>query len=261
MATIVLLHAHPDDESILTGGTIAQAVDDGHRVVIVFATNGEYGEVPDDLDAGETLADRRRAEATESAAILGAQRVEWLGYADSGMTGWEQNQAEDAFAAAPLDEAAGRLAAILNEESADVLITYDWHGNYGHPDHIAVHRVGHRAAELAGTKRVLEGTVNRDEMARMSAVRPVEDNAEVFDPNAPMDDGNPMGTPEAEISWVNDVAGEAARKRASIACHRSQVSDSSFFMQMSDEVFALAFGREWFIEAGHSGPPRPLVLP
>ncbi|HQV56607.1 MAG TPA: PIG-L family deacetylase [Ilumatobacteraceae bacterium] len=261
MATIVLLHAHPDDESILTGGTIAKAVDDGHRVVIVFATGGEHGEVPDDLATGETLADRRRAEADASAQVLGAQRVVWLGYVDSGMTGWEQNTADDAFAAAPLDEAAVRLAAILVDEAADVLITYDWHGNYGHPDHIAAYRVGHRAAQLAGTKRVLEATVNRDQMARLAKLMPAEPGDEVFDPHAPMDDGNPMGMPEAEIAWVNDVAGDTARKRASISSHRSQVSDSSFFTQMDEQAFAHAFGQEWFLEPGRSGPPQPLTLP
>ncbi len=259
MATLVCLHAHPDDESITTGGTIAKAVAEGHRVVVVFATNGEHGEVPGDLGEGETLADRRRDEAAASAAILGAQRVAWLGYADSGMTGWAQNDHDAAFVRAGLDEAGRRLAAILDEESAAALITYDWHGNYGHPDHIQVHRVGYRAAELAAaTPRVWEATMNRDAVVRFSRLATeLDPSAEPFDPTEPADDGNPMGEPESAIAWSVDVSAHTAAKRASIAAHASQVSDSSFFLAMPDEVFAVAFGTEWFCERGRPGPPQP----
>ena len=151
MGTLVCFHAHPDDESMTTGGSMARAVAEGHRVVLVVATNGEYGEVPADLAAGETLLDRRRAESEASVAALGAHRLVWLGYKDSGMTGWKQNEDPESFWQAAVDEAGERLAAVLREESADVLTVYDWHGNYGHPDHVKVHHVGHRAAELAGT--------------------------------------------------------------------------------------------------------------
>src|SRR3954467_13929938 len=89
--TLMTVHAHPDDESIGTGGTMAKAVAAGHRVVLVVATGGEGGEVPDDLAPGETLVARRRAETMCSAGVLGVARVEWLGYVDSGMTGWAQN--------------------------------------------------------------------------------------------------------------------------------------------------------------------------
>ncbi|MFZ4718317.1 MAG: PIG-L deacetylase family protein [Ilumatobacteraceae bacterium] len=259
MATLVCFHAHPDDESIATGGSIARAVSEGHRVVLVVATNGDFGEVPDDLAPGETLVDRRRAETEASAAVLGLHRVAWLGYADSGMTGWEQNQRPDSFFQAPLDEAAERLAVILREESAEVLTTYDWHGGYGHPDHIKVHHVGHRAAELAGTPRVFESTMNRDEIARQFAM--AREASELpsdqdWDPHGPADDGNPFGTPEAEISHRVDVVDFVEQKRASIRCHKSQITDGGFFSQMPDEQFRMAFGHEWFIERGHSGPPR-----
>ncbi|MGZ7008184.1 MAG: PIG-L deacetylase family protein, partial [Ilumatobacteraceae bacterium] len=160
MGTLVCFHAHPDDESISTGGSLARASAEGHRVVVVIATDGAHGEVPDDLAEGETLVDRRRAETTRSAAVLGVHRLEWLGYTDSGMTGWDQNSDPSSFLQAPLDQAAERLAAILREEAADVVTVYDWHGNYGHPDHIKVHTVGHRAAELAGVERVFEATMN-----------------------------------------------------------------------------------------------------
>ena len=261
MATLVCFHAHPDDEAIATGGSMARAKAEGHRVVLVVATDGSQGEMPDDLDAGETLVDRRRAEADASAAVLGIDRVEFLGYADSGMTGWEANSAAGSFHGSDLDEAAERLAAIVRDERADVLTIYDWHGGYGHPDHIKVHQVGCRVEELLRDElpqlRVMESTMNRDEMRRGVAMAqemgvtdfgPDADEGGEFDPDGPMDDGNPMGTPEAELTLGVDVSAFVEQKRASIAAHASQVSDSSFFLQMPPEMFGQAFGREWFIE-------------
>jgi LmbE family N-acetylglucosaminyl deacetylase len=260
MATLVSFHAHPDDEAIGTGGTLARAAAEGHRVVLVVATNGEWGEVPDDLAPGETLVDRRRAETERSAAILGVHRVVWLGYADSGMTGWDQNAHAESFHQAPIDEAAGRLAAILGEEAADVLTVYDWHGNYGHPDHIKVHTVGHRAAELHGTPKVVEATMNRDairrlsEMAREAGASFGEDE---FDVDGPADDGNPMGMQEHEITLRVDVTDFVFRKREALGAHRSQVTDTSFFATMPDEIFAVSFGTEWFIERGVAAGDGP----
>ena len=267
MATLVCLHAHPDDEAIATGGTMARAHAEGHRVVLVVATDGAHGEAPDDLAPGETLVDRRRVETAASAQALGIDRVEFLGYTDSGMTGWDQNHRDGSFWRADLDDAAGRLVEILVDESADVLTIYDWHGGYGHPDHIQVHRVGCRAEELVRDVlpglRVLESTMNRDEMRRGVALANelgVDDfgpdtDGDGFDPDGPMDDGNPMGTPEVELTLGIDVSAYVDRKRASIAAHRSQVSDSSFFLQMPPEMFAQVFGREWYIE--HDRVPGP----
>ncbi len=260
MATLVSFHAHPDDESITTGGTLARAAAEGHRVVLVLATNGDHGEKPDDLADGESLVDRRRVETERSAAVLGVARVVWLGYADSGMTGWEQNGDAASFWQAPIDEAAHRLADVLRSERADVLTTYDWHGTYGHPDHIQVHRVGRRAAEIAATPAVFEATTNRDEIvrfvteARASGVEPFEGMD--FDPLGPADDGNPFGTPASEITHRVDVSAYIDVKRRSLMCHASQVSESSFFLQMPAERFAAAFGAEWFTKVGDPGPLR-----
>ena len=232
-------------------------------MVLVVATGGEWGERPEDLAPDESLGDRRRREANASAAALGIHRVAWLGYEDSGMTGWEQNQNPGSFFQAPLVEAAERLAAILREESADVLTTYDWHGVYGHPDHVKVHRVAVYAAELAGTQRVLEATMNRDLIVqlRQAARQMGEAGAEAeadFDPNAPADDGNPFGSTAEEITLAVDVRDYLPQKRAALSCHASQISETSFFMKMPDEVFAMAFGTEWYIERGApTGGPRP----
>jgi LmbE family N-acetylglucosaminyl deacetylase len=261
MGTLVCFHAHPDDEAIATGGIIARAADEGHRVVLVVATDGAHGQVPDDLGPEETLVDRRRAETERSAEVLGIARVVWLDYTDSGMHGWEQNHHDTAFWQADVDEAAWRLAEILREESTDVLTVYDWHGVYGHPDHLQVHRVGRRAAQIAQVPRVLDATVNRDHMAALFRMAKEADMmVEAFDPEAPMDDGNPFGLPEAEITLAVDVTAWAERKRASIRCHASQIDDSAFFSQMPLEVFTAAFGTEWFVETptpeGWSGGPH-----
>jgi LmbE family N-acetylglucosaminyl deacetylase len=251
MATVAFVHAHPDDEALSTGGSMARASAEGHRVVLVVCTNGELGETPDDLPSSETLVDRRRAETERSAAHLGVHRIVWLGYRDSGMTGWDQNDDPRAFLRADLDEAADRLAAVLREEQADVVVLYDWHGIYGHPDHVQVHRVGHRAADRAATPKRFEATFNRDAVrAGMAEMVANEPGFEDFDPTGPADDGNPFGTAEAEIDLAVDVSRYVSAKRAAIACHASQVTDTGMFLAMSDEVFAWAFSTEWYIEPG-----------
>lgn len=250
MTTTVFFHAHPDDEASGTAGSMILTTDAGHRVVVVYATHGEHGTMPADLGEGRMLADHRRVEAEASAKVTGAARVEWLGYADSGMTGWEQNGHETSFHAADLDEAAGRLAAILDEEDADILVGYDWHGGYGHPDHVKVHHVAHRAAELAARRpRVLENTMNRDRMRAQLAQAKEMGIDPGFDVDGPMDDGNPMGLPQSEIHHAVDISTVIDRKRAALASHSSQV-DVQQMLEMPPEIYAAAFGVEHYAEPG-----------
>jgi LmbE family N-acetylglucosaminyl deacetylase len=248
--TLVTFHAHPDDEAIATGGAMARAHAEGHRVVLIVATKGELGEfAPDALQPGETLTDRRVAETMAAAEILGVDRVAWLGYHDSGMAGEATNDAPGCFAAADVEEAAARLAALLAEEHADVLTIYDELGNYGHPDHVQVHRVGHRAAELANTPLVFEATMNRDHIKRLMSMMPREDVPGAED--APTeDDVDNLGVPESELTTAVDVREYTDRKRAAMAAHASQIPEGSFFLQMPPEVFREAFGWEWFIRKG-----------
>lgn len=247
MATLVSFHAHPDDESIATGGTLAKAAKAGHRTVLVFGTKGEHGEVLDGfLDQDELLGERRVKETERSAEILGVQRVEWLGYTDSGMMGTPENDLAGSFWSADIEEAAERLAQILREEQADVLTIYDSDGNYGHPDHIQVHRVGLRAAELAGTPRVFEGTINRDHIKRVMLA--AAESGELPGEDAPTpDDFETFGRPESVITTTVDVRDFLEQKRASMAAHASQIAESSFFLAMPPEQFELGFGQEWFI--------------
>lgn len=259
MGTLVCFHAHPDDEAIATGGSMARAAKEGHTVVLVVATGGEHGEVPADLAPGETLADRRRRETEASCAELGVAHIEWLGYRDSGMTGWEQNGHDGAFIGASVEEAAARLAVMLRKHGADVLTVYDWHGNYGHPDHIMVHKVGHRAAELAGVAHVYEATMNRDNMRRMrdqARAAGLIDPEDDWDPDGPADDGNPMGLLESELTHRIDVTDFVDVKRRAIQSHRSQITDTGWFAKMPEDAFRMAFGAEWYRKAGDTGPLR-----
>ena len=247
MGTLVTFHAHPDDEAIACGGTMAMAAEAGHRVVLVTATAGECGEVADGLlEPGESLGERRRKELAEAAAILGVARVEILGYRDSGMIGTPENEDPHCFWQTPVDEAASQLARILAEERPDAFTVYDDHGNYGHPDHIQVHRVGVRAAEMAAVGRVYEATMNRDHLRRLMS-RAAElgfgDGADLPD----MDDiGDQMGLPEELITTVVDVSGHLEVKRRAMAAHASQIAEHSFFLSMPEPAFAAAFGMEWY---------------
>ena len=254
MTTIVSFHAHPDDETIVTGGAMAKYAADGHRVVLVLATKGEHGEVPEGyLDEGEVLADRRIAEVEESARILGVARVAHLGYVDSGMMDTPENSAPDSFWQADVDEAAARLAEILREESCDVLVVYDENGNYGHPDHIQVHRVGVRAADMAGTPVVYEATTNRDQMKR-TFMAAVEQGLDVGEDGP--DEGflDTLGLPEDQITHAVDVRDWVDVKRRAMAAHGSQIGETSFFLTMPAEAFRDAFGWEWFVRRGMAPP-------
>jgi len=250
--TLVCFHAHPDDEVITTGGTIARAAAEGHRVVLVFATRGELGLVPEDL-GDEALGERRRREAERAAELLGVQQIEYLEYRDSGMAGDATNDDPGTFWTADVDEAAGRLATILAREDAEVVTIYDDHGGYHHPDHIQVHRVGVRAAELAGTARVYEATADADhfmeQLREMRDAIPPELAAEMPKP----EEFENNFSPTELITTRVDIGPYLGVKRAALALHSSQVDETSFFLQMPEDVFAIAFGTEWFIR--RDAPP------
>ncbi len=267
MATLVCFHAHPDDEAISTGGLMAKAAAAGHRVVLVCATRGEVGEPqPGVLNDGEELWQRRMVELAQSAAILGADEPRWLGYEDSGMIGEPTNDNPRSFWQCDHDEATERLRAILEEVDADVLTIYDAHGGYGHPDHIRVHTVGRAAAEAARITHVYEATINRDELKAMFEAQQAEAAAsgEAGDEDGPGIDIDTSGTRSADISYRVDVGAVVDAKRAAMVAHRSQIGPDSLFLSMPDEVFAMAFGSEWFNIPDRSdtgGPTEVELLP
>ncbi len=153
---VLLVHAHPDDEAMGTGGLIARCVAEGIRVDLVTCTGGEEGEIHDPtLDPAEAaprLAEIRAAELACALQALGdgAVRFHPLGYRDSGMMGTPANERADAFWNADLEAATARLVAVVRAARPDVMISYDPNGNYGHPDHINAYRVARAAFEAAG---------------------------------------------------------------------------------------------------------------
>ncbi|PRY60063.1 LmbE family N-acetylglucosaminyl deacetylase [Knoellia remsis] len=256
--TLVAFHAHPDDEALLTSGTMARAAAEGHRVVLVIATDGALGlasaDVTGDDRDGDGLAAVRLHEARASAEALGVARVEWLGYADSGLDGDvpPDPPGRMRFVRAPVEEAAERLAAILRTERADVLLTHDAQGGYGHRDHVRVHEVGARAAQIAGTARVLEATVPRDTLARVvRLVGTLRRPPPGFDPTT----FERAFTRRADITHRIDVRRYAAAKRASMRAHAPQASSDgspgeartlAAFLRIPRPIFDVVFGREWF---------------
>ncbi|MDA8102681.1 MAG: PIG-L family deacetylase [Nitrospiraceae bacterium] len=261
MSTLVSFHAHPDDECMVTGGTIARAASEGHRVVLVVATGGEMGEYPEGfVSSPEELAVARREELARSAEILGVSRVVHLAYRDSGMAGTEANQDPRCFARADVTEAARRLAALLGEEGADALTVYDANGGYGHPDHIMVHRVGMAAARMAGVAEVFQATMNRDHMlALIEAAAREHPEMIPAEMRAGFEEG-PFGTPAAEIDTAVDVSAYLGRKLDSLKAHASQIGSTGFALQLPEDAFAAAFSTEWFISSTPGGAPRSWLL-
>ncbi len=262
----MVLHAHPDDEALLTAGTLARAAADGHRVVLVLATRGEGGDVGADvLVDGEDLGGRRTAEAEASAAALGVARLEFLGYADSGLgADGEGHWPVGSLCAADPVEVAERLAEVLREEQADVLVADDRHGGYGHPDHRRVHEVAAAAARLVEVV-FFEATVDREFLA--GGVALAESMGLAVPEGFVPPDVSEWYTPAAEITHAIDVTGMLDAKRASMRAHASQATGApdtvrtlAVFLELPDEVFALAFGTEWFTRRGAPTEPRATDL-
>ena len=249
MATIVAFHAHPDDEVLLTGGTLARLAAEGHRTVVVVACCGGLGR------GAVADPETRLAELRASTARLGVARVVHLGYADSGHGPvlFPDPPGQVRFVRADPDEAAGKLAALLREEGADLLLSYDAQGHYGHRDHVMVHRVGTRAAALAGPVRVLEGTAPRETVALLfTPVRAL--GLVVRHDLAAM---RAAFTPRSAITHRVDVRRFAAQKQAALAAHRTQVYGRGragrlfrLLVRLPVPLFGLVAGREWYAEPG-----------
>jgi len=264
----VSFHAHPDDEALLTAGTLARAAAEGHRVVVVVATTGAAGLASTEVRERGDLAELRMAELRRSADALGVARVVHLGYDDSGMV-YESDRivpdparaAPHPFAFADVEEAAGRLAALLREEAADALTTYDAVGGYGHPDHVQVSVVGARAARLAGTPLVLEATADRERLLR--AARLVHLLPFVPADLSPHRLAGAYVTRQVLTHEV-DVRGFWRQKRAAMSAHGSQATADSgvrtlqVLLRLPAPAYRLALGREWFVERGRT-PGRPLL--
>lgn len=251
--TLMVVHAHPDDEVFSTGGTLATCAERGIRTVVVYATRGEEGE----LHGGLTPAHRprlgqiRQIEVERACAELGVDHVAFLGYRDSGMAGAVANQDPRSFWQASLEEAVWRLLALVVRYRPDVLITYDAQGGYGHPDHLTAHRVTRETWRLArgklwgpagfytiapnpeGFHRTLEAL---DERYRTPEVVAEVARASNLHPDA-VERAVRGGSRRARERVARvDVRGYGLRKRRALAQHRSQIPPNYFYLQLPDEL-------------------------
>lgn len=261
---MLLVHAHPDDEAIPTGATMARYAAQGAQVCLVTCTRGEHGEVVTDelawlREAGpEALGKHREGELAAALAELGVSRHEWLGgpgrWWDSGMAGTEENGDPRAFASADLDDAVQAMVAIVRRERPHVVISDNDRGSYGHPDHVQAHRVTAAAidkASDAGYRPELGEPwdvpkVYWSALPRSTVVRLVEQRVWPIESEMP-------GIPDSEVTTQIDGREHHAAKVAALAAHRSQVN-------LEEGMFAFAarapeFGLEHFqLVRGRRGP-------
>jgi LmbE family N-acetylglucosaminyl deacetylase len=258
MSTLMLVHAHPDDEAISTGGVMMKARAGGHRVVLVTATRGEVGEIynMDEAATRPHLGEVRAKELEAAARILGVNRGELLDYRDSGMVGTADNENPKSFHQAPLHEAASKVAAILREEKPDVVITYPEDGIYGHPDHVKAHHVTNAALDMLEQEgwrpqKLYYMAIPRSLMeAFMEQIPEAERGDDIGSRIA--------GTPDELVTTKVDVQDFVDRKREAFSAHVSQNDPNSWFTTMADQIYRLVFGTEYYALArGKPGSELP----
>jgi len=260
---LLLVHAHPDDESIGTGATMAKYAAEGAGVTLVTCTLGELGEVippelghlADDADGG--LGEYRIGELAKACAALGVTDHRYLGGAgrwrDSGMMAQPSNDDPRCFWQADLDEAARELLGVIREVQPQVLVTYDDNGFYGHPDHIQAHRVAWRAFELADglvTKFYATAMPRSVLAAGIEAMRGREEGSPAgggtdFTRVQSVDD-LPFGVPDEAVTTEIDATAYLDQKIAAMRAHATQIAVDSQFFAFSDNVGQRAFGREYY---------------
>ena len=235
--TVIVFHAHPDDEAIFTGLTMRRLADAGVRVVLVMATDGAAGVSRIALSHGESLRSRRLAELERSCDLLGVAKLEMLGYSDSGAH--KGPYAAGTLGAAPTTFVARQVARIASREGASALIHYDPIGIYGHIDHVKVHRVGAmvtRRLQLAGYQATVDAAALRTGPPHVV--------------QRATDDWLQVGVSAAEISVTVEGEGhELLAKMAAMATHTSQIGA----VELDPAWFVAAYGREWFIREGGPG--------
>jgi N-acetyl-1-D-myo-inositol-2-amino-2-deoxy-alpha-D-glucopyranoside deacetylase len=278
---LLLVHAHPDDECFSTGGLMARSIAEGHRVDLVTCTGGEEGEIHDPtLDAEEAQPRLREIRSRELACSLDALRgsgpgtleLHMLGYRDSGMMGTESNQRPDAFWSADLDEATGRLVAIVRRTRPAVMVSYDENGNYGHPDHINAHRIAtgawgaaadpsrfpeagepHAVTKLYQTVFSREAWADLQEKMRQRGIALPWERSE-DEPATASDDAEgeeqEWGVPEDQITTSMDVLSWKEQKLASMDCHKTQRQDMGWLLDMPGDLQELALSPETFMLTG-----------
>jgi len=258
VGTLMLVHAHPDDEAISTGGVMMKAKAHGHRVVLVTATRGEVGEIHNmDPEASRPrLGEIRTEELKAAGEILGVDRIEFLGYRDSGMVDAADNKDPRSFHQARLDEAAAKLAVFIREERPDVVVTYAEDGVYGHPDHIKAFHVTNAALDLLeregwAPKKLYYTAIPRSLMEAFASQMPEEAQRQ----NSNM---RIAGTPDELVTTRIDVHDYVDQKRKAFGAHVSQNDPNSWFATMASQIYEMAFGTEAYqLVRGKPGSSLP----
>ncbi|MBD0843322.1 N-acetyl-1-D-myo-inositol-2-amino-2-deoxy-alpha-D-glucopyranoside deacetylase [Streptomyces sp. TRM68416] len=266
---LLLVHAHPDDESINNGATMAAYAARGAHVTLVTCTLGERGEViPPDLAhlSGPALGEYRLGELTAAMRELGVEDFRLLGgpgrYRDSGMMGLADNDDPDCFWQADVDEAAALLLEVIREVRPQVLVTYDENGGYGHPDHIQAHRVAMRAVELAAEAGCpvdkvywnrVPRTVGEEAFARLADALP----GLPFGKAGVLDDV-PGVVDDERITTVVDGTAYAGAKAAAMAAHATQITVSGDYFVLSNELAQPVFTTEYYelVRGARDGAPE-----
>ena len=250
--TLLAVHAHPDDETITTGGTLARYSAEGVRTVVVTCTQGELGWVFEPTLVGQDVGALRERELADACSALGVSRLARLGYADSGMPGVPENERPGAFFAADVHEAADRLVKVLDEERPLVMLTYDETGGYGHPDHVKAHQVAVAAFEAAGAARPEKLYFVRFPMTwSREFVRELREAGIDAPGSAPAGaDAGPdldeIGVADDLVTTAIDVRPYLPSKLAALACHRSQLPPDHFLRRMPLELAQRLWAYEYF---------------
>ncbi|HTR92046.1 MAG TPA: N-acetyl-1-D-myo-inositol-2-amino-2-deoxy-alpha-D-glucopyranoside deacetylase [Trebonia sp.] len=252
--SLLLVHAHPDDESIGTGATMAKYAAQDARVTLVTCTLGELGEIiPPDLRhlLPDELGQHRITELARACEALGVKDHRFLGgegrYRDSGMMGLPDNDDPDCFWQANVEEAAAALATIIEETEASVIVTYDANGFYGHPDHIQAHRVTMRAHELTGGRAKLYATA----MPRSALERAVglpEDSWFIRTTDLS------VGVPDDQVTAEIDGTAFFAAKRAAMRAHETQITVDGDYFALSNDLGLRILGTEYYTQLGGTAP-------
>jgi N-acetyl-1-D-myo-inositol-2-amino-2-deoxy-alpha-D-glucopyranoside deacetylase len=256
---LLLVHAHPDDETINNGVTMAKYAALGAQVTLVTCTRGEEGEVlVNELenlasDKDDKLGEHREIELKDAMDELGIKDFRFLGapskkWRDSGMMGTPANDRDDVFWQADLDEASNELVKIILEIKPQVLITYDEFGGYGHPDHIKAHRVAMRAAELAANQGWQVNKIYWNTMPRSVIQMGIEKMKEVGSDffGAESADDLPFAKPDELVSTVVNAPEYVPAKLAAMKAHATQISVDGPFFALSNNLGLSVWGDEYY---------------
>ncbi len=258
--TLMAVHAHPDDECITTGGILARYAAEGVRVVLVTCTGGEVGEISDPaLATPDNLAEVRAHELAEACRILGVTERFSLGYRDSGMMDTDDNANPACFWQADMDDAIGKVVAIVRRVRPDVIVTYNERGDYGHPDHINAHRVAVAAFHAAGDqarypehgdapwspRKLYYSAWPRTRFEQMRRLMREAGIADAMPDDEESGDWD-IAVADELVTTAVDVSSVVAVKRAALAAHRTQMGADGFFMRMPESVWREVWGVEHF---------------